>query len=119
MPNLQAQDPSAVFVKNIVSNIQIAGAWEFDLGDQTGKRILKINQTGSVAIGTFNQAPVIVNVVGNSIKFKCEERTKNGGKVRYIFKGKASDDQITGQMSIYSYSKKTFETTDLVAIKKK
>lgn len=119
LPNLEAQKPAPVFANNIVSNVEIAGAWEFDLGDQSGKRILNINQKGSIAIGTFNQAPVIVNVVGNLVKFKCDERKKNGEKVRYMFKGEASGDQIIGKMSIYSYSAKTFESTELTAIKKK
>lgn len=119
LPNLEAQKPAVVFAKNIVSTVEIAGAWEFDLGEQSGKRILNINQKGSVAIGTFHQAPVIVNVVGSSVKFKCDERKKNGEKVRYIFKGEASGDQISGKMSIYSYRTKTFESTELIAIKKK
>lgn len=111
------QSPTSVFVKNVDLSAEIAGAWQFDLGERSGMKILKINQTGSVGIGTFHNAPVIVNVFGNLVKFKCDMRIDGGKKVRYMFKGEVIDEEIIGKMTIYSYKERSFETRELVVKK--
>jgi len=113
---LSAQAPRAILVSNHHIG-EIDGTWQFELA--SGNTILEVSQSGTIAIGTFDDAPVIVNIAGDQVKFKCEKKDAKGYKTTYFFRGKLVNKSLSGKMTIYSKKDKSFNYLDLTAVRTK
>ena len=78
---------------------------------------MDLKQTGRVAIGTLEDAPVIVNITDEQFRFKCDRKDEKGRRVRYMFEGQITEPGLSGKALIHRRGEGTLKETEWSARK--